>query len=154
MPTASPLILTLHLDDHSAAYFNALRGEHFPAAINYLSAHLTLFHHLPSHELPALVEQLEAQCQELVPIPVKVTGLRFLGRGVAYKLESEKLSSLRRRLAKEWNSFLKPQDLQPFQPHITVQNKVEPPQARQLFESLTGSFQAREITGTGIDLWS
>ncbi|WP_204248378.1 hypothetical protein [Hymenobacter sp. PAMC 26628] len=43
----APLILTLALDTDSQAYFDELRRQHFPAKINYLAAHVTLFHHLP-----------------------------------------------------------------------------------------------------------
>ena len=55
---AAPLIVTLKLDDAAQTYFNALRRQHFPPAINYLGAHLTLFHHLPGAEVDAVCEEL------------------------------------------------------------------------------------------------
>ena len=48
---ARPLIVTLKLDAASFARLDGLRRTHFPAAINRLSAHLTLFHHLPGERL-------------------------------------------------------------------------------------------------------
>ena len=50
-PAPAPLILTLALDADSQAHFDALRKQHFPPAINYLAAHLTLFHHLPGQRV-------------------------------------------------------------------------------------------------------
>ncbi|WP_460504174.1 2'-5' RNA ligase family protein, partial [Hymenobacter agri] len=60
---AAPLILTLALDAASQAYFNDLRTQHFPPKINYLAAHLTLFHHLPGTEQPAVAARLQAVAQ-------------------------------------------------------------------------------------------
>jgi len=45
-----PLILTLNFNNEVQQFFNALRKQHFPPVINYLDAHLTLFHHLPPPE--------------------------------------------------------------------------------------------------------
>lgn len=147
------LITTLHLDDHSARHFTALRDRYFPPAINYLPAHVTLFHNLPSSQLQQLSGDVRAFAEGQPAILVNVTGLRFLGRGVAYKLESKALSSLRQCLASRWDSLLQRQDRQPFQPHITIQNKVLPEEARQLYEALVPTFEPWAITGTGIDFW-
>ena len=67
MAEYSPLILTLQLDAQAFAFFNFLRQKHFPAKINYLDAHLTLFHHLPPD--PAVTEVLEniAASQKIIP---------------------------------------------------------------------------------------
>ncbi|WP_208644854.1 2'-5' RNA ligase family protein [Mucilaginibacter kameinonensis] len=42
------LILTLRLDEESQAFFDEMRKRHFPQERNFLKAHLTLFHQLPS----------------------------------------------------------------------------------------------------------
>ena len=85
--------------------------------------------------------------------PLDVTGLRSLGRGVAYALKSPALAAMRRHLALEWNDWLKPQDRQNHNPHVTVQNKVDPTQARALLEDLSESFQPFLARGEGLDLW-
>ena len=54
-----------------------------------------------------------------------------MGRGVAYRLDSPALPALRRELASEWSKWLTPPDSQRFQPHVTVQNKVDPTEARR-----------------------
>ena len=151
---APPLILTLVLDATSQAYFNALRQRHFPPAINYLAAHLTLFHHLPGTELAAVQAHLQAVAQARPSLVLPVTGLRSLGRGVAFTLANDELRSLHRQLQIDFTPYLTPQDRQPLQPHITIQNKVDPAAARQLLAELQPGFVPFEARGTGLHLWA
>ena len=150
----APLILSLMLDDAAQTYFNALRRQHFPARINYLAAHLTLFHHLPGAELDAVSAQLHSLCRAQPPLPLAVTGLRSLGRGVAFTLENEELRALHHRLQQGFAPWLTPQDQQRLQPHVTIQNKVEPAEARQLLTDLQTDFAPFEAVGTGLHLWA
>lgn len=150
----TPLILTLRLDEESQTFFNALRRQHFPPERNYLDAHLTLFHHLPGAHLAALTQELTARSSALPPLSLQVTGLQFLGRGVAYALESSPVSELHRSLQQQWLSYLTPQDQQRRRPHITIQNKVEPAVARALYEELSATFQPFAAVGTGLHLWA
>ena len=46
----TPVIITLQLEADAAAFFTTQRKAYFPAHINYLDAHLTLFHALPPEE--------------------------------------------------------------------------------------------------------
>ncbi len=156
MPAASPapLILTLALDADTQTYFNALRRQHFPPKINYLAAHLTLFHHLPGTELAAVRAQLAAIAGTLRPLPLQVTGLRSLGRGVAFTLENDALRALHRQLQTAFAAYLTPQDQQKLQPHVTIQNKVEPAAARQLLADLQAGFGPFEAMGMGLHLWA
>ncbi|GAA3929213.1 hypothetical protein GCM10022406_13380 [Hymenobacter algoricola] len=96
--TTAPLILTLALDDAAAAFFNERRQLYFPKERNYLAAHLTLFHHLPGTEQAGITAQLRQYCQACKPLPLQVSGLQFLGQGVAYRLESAALEALHREL--------------------------------------------------------
>jgi hypothetical protein len=82
-----------------------------------------------------------------------VTGLRSLGRGVAYTLVSSDVANIRRHLAMKWNAWLKPQDRQNHNPHVTVQNKVHPSAARALLEELTDGFQTFQVEAIGLELW-
>ena len=154
MTNSAPLILTLALDDDAQAYFDALRRRHFPPKINYLAAHLTLFHHLPGAELDAVTAELRAQCRAPAPLPLSVTGLRSLGRGVAFVFENEALRALHRRLQAAFAPHLTPQDQQKLQPHITVQNKVAPAAARLLLAELQAGFVPFAAVGTGLRLWA
>ncbi|MGY3087826.1 2'-5' RNA ligase [Hymenobacter sp. UYAg731] len=150
----APLILTLTLDAAAQDYFNALRHRHFPPAINYLAAHLTLFHHLPGAELAAVQTQLTALAGSQSRLPLLVTGLRSLGRGVAFTLENDALRALHRRLQAAFAPHLTPQDQQKLQPHVTIQNKVAPAEARTLLADLQANFAPFEAVGTGLHLWA
>jgi 2'-5' RNA ligase len=149
--TQPPLILALTLDDASFAYFNALRKAHFPPAINYLDAHLTLFHHLP--DVPAVTDLLRTVAGAQPPVLLEVTGLMKLGRGVAFRLACDPLVQLQAYLKWQWREWLTPQDQQGFRPHITVQNKVNPATANALYEELSAAFEPFTATGTGLSLW-
>lgn len=153
-PDLAPLILTLKLDDPAQAFFDALRREHFPPERNFLAAHLTLFHHLPATERTDIEAYLAALCRTEPPLPLRVKGLQFLGRGVAYALDSPETEVLHRLLQAHWRPHLTPQDQQRRHPHITVQNKVPPAQARALLAELTARFEPFEATGTALQLWA
>ena len=145
-----PLILTLALDPAAQARFDALRAAHFPPERNHLAAHVTLFHALP--DASAVREDVRAAA-ERPAFPVRVTGLRSLGRGVAYVLQAPELTDLRRELAYGWDALLTPQDRQRHSPHVTVQNKVAPDRARALLAELSEGFAPYDVTGTGLALW-
>lgn len=147
-----PLIVTLALDAASQERFDALRRRHFPPQRNHLSAHLTLFHALPG-ELEREVRQDLAQAAERPPLTLRVTGLRFLGRGVAYALRSPELDALRQALAARWGPHLTNQDRQPHRPHVTVQNKVDPETARATLRELERGFVPYDVTGCGLALF-
>jgi 2'-5' RNA ligase len=149
----APLILTLALDERSFAFFDGERRRYFPAARNVIPAHLTLFHHLPGEEVDGIRSLLAAVATAHNPFAVAVTGLRPLGRGVAYKLESSALATIRADLARRWAEWLTPQDAQRFQPHVTIQNKADPAQARALLARLEESFAPFMVTAEGLHLW-
>ena len=153
MNTTAPLILTLQFDERSFSFFDAQRRRYFPPERNFIPAHLTLFHALPGEHLGKVKQDIDACASDRKPFSLDVTGLRSLGRGVAYALMSNELAELRRHLALTWNDWLKPQDRQNHNPHVTVQNKVHPSAARALLEELRDSFQPFGVTGVGLDLW-
>lgn len=150
----APLILTLTLDEEAQQHFDELRTAHFPPARNYLRAHVTLFHHLPGADYATIAQHLQHVAAATPPLPLRVAGVRFLGQGVAYSLENDQLRQLHRELQTRWAEHLRPQDLQPLRPHITVQNKVTPAVARALHEQLATNFEPYAITGTGLALWA
>jgi 2'-5' RNA ligase len=141
------------MDESSQEHFDRLREVHFSPERNYLSAHLTLFHKLPGGREAEISAELREICQNREPFTLAARGLRFLGRGVAYELSSPELLALRRELAMSWEPWLSAQDRQGFKPHITVQNKVSPEQARALHNALQATFTPFEIVGLGLSLW-
>jgi 2'-5' RNA ligase len=150
---APPLILTLQMDERSQKHFDHLRELHFPPERDYLRAHLTLFHKLPGEREAEISAELREICQDREPFTLTATGLRSLGRGVAYELSSPQLLALRRELARGWEPWLGTQDRQGFKPHITVQNKVSPERAKALQENLQATFTPFEIEGLGLSVW-
>jgi 2'-5' RNA ligase len=147
-----PLVVTLLLDDEAQERFDRLRAEHFPPERNFLAAHVTLFHALPGERLDAVRSDL-VTAVEHEAFDVAVTGLRFLGRGVAFTLESAELWALRAELAASWQPWLIPQDRQRHAPHVTVQNKVEPAVARALHDQLLAGFVPYRVRARGLGLW-
>ncbi|WP_349369759.1 2'-5' RNA ligase family protein [Salinarimonas sp.] len=148
-----PLIVTLALDEAAFAVFDAARRAHFPPERNLIPAHLTLFHKLPGAEEEAIAAGLAEAAAARGPLPMTCAGLRFLGRGVAYRLEGEGVVALRRALARRFAPSLGPQDAQAIAPHVTIQNKVDPRAAKALLARLQAGFAPFPVTGEGLLLW-
>jgi 2'-5' RNA ligase len=163
-----PLIVTLLLDPVAQERFDRLRAAHFPArplpgarperargggeGVFRLAAHVTLFHALPGERLDAVSADL-GDAAGRPAFDVAVTGLRLLGRGVAYTLDAPELTALRAGLAAAWGPWLTPQDRQRHAPHVTVQNKVDPAVARALRDRLAAGFVPHRVGARGLGLW-
>ena len=87
------------------------------------------------------------------PFRTNVTGVLSMGRGVLYSLKSPELEALHRALAANFVTYLTPQDKQPLRPHVVVQNKVEPQEAKRLLAQLTEQFAPRVVEATGLLWW-
>jgi 2'-5' RNA ligase len=148
-----PLILTADMEPRAFEQFEALRRRHFPPARNLVPAHLTLFHHLPGPERADIAQRLRAETAGAEPPVVRVSGVRFLGRGVAFALQSPPLEALRDDLAQAWFGLLVPQDRAGFRPHVTVQNKVAPEVARTLARELEAGFRPWSFKVPALRLW-
>lgn len=153
MAQPAPLILTLRLDPATFARLEAERQAHFPPARNLVPAHLTLFHALPGVEIAAVTGALAGAAAGRGAVPLRVAGLRFLGRGVAYEVESPELLALRAGLAASFAPWLGAQDLQGWRPHVTVQNKAAPEAARATLAALRARFAPWDATGEALLLW-
>ncbi len=150
--TSAPLVVTALLDEPLQRRFDDERQRLFPAGRTRIGAHVTLFHAVPGDEIAVVRAALE-DAQHAAPPPLRVTGVRSLGKGAAYVIDSPGLAAVHKRLADAWWPRLTPQDRQPFRPHITVQNKVDPAAARATVEALTGAFVPVSTTCPGLGLW-
>ena len=87
------------------------------------------------------------------PLRLRVGAPRLLGRGVAFDIESAGLMEVRRELARRWQDVLSAQDRQGFRPHVTVQNKVDPAEARRLRDELAACTAPWDGVGEALQLW-
>jgi hypothetical protein len=111
-----------------------------------------LFHHLP----PSLERELGRRLAHYAATPppaATIGGVMDLGRGTAFRVESEGLADIRYDLAEAFRGMLTPQDQAPWRPHITIQNKVEPREARQLQQRLRATFEPRPLSIKGLASW-
>ena len=153
-PPSPPAVVTLQLDPASFQRLDALRKHFFPPDRNFVPAHISLFHALPGDQLlhvKSILAEVSSQTEEF---DIAVSGLRSLGRGVAYVLASGALQMLRGTLARGFAHWLTPQDRQRFQPHVTIQNKVTPGRAAETLRLLQSDFQPFTVRGLGICLWA
>lgn len=146
-----PLILTLSIEKEASSFFNSLRKKHFPPSRNFIDAHLTLFHSLPNEN--KIIDTVKDLSNLQVPFELIIKEVVFIGKGAAYKIESNELMQLHKTLQNKWQHFLSLQDRQKLWPHITVQNKVPVQEARQLLYELKESFTPFPISATGLQLW-
>jgi 2'-5' RNA ligase len=148
-----PLIITLTLNPEAHAFFDALRTRHFPPARLYVGAHITLFHAIPAHHEPRLHVHAASLAAATAPFSLTIKRLRFLGRGVAYDLTAPAVLTLRASLAAPIAADFTPQDRAPWSPHITIQNKVTPAEARATQALLAAIPPPAQIIATGLALW-
>jgi hypothetical protein len=148
----APLIVTALLGAEDFQWLDSLRRAHFPPERNVISAHLTLFHHLPPSLLGELKERLRSATFEPPP-PATLSGIMSLGRGTAFRVHAPELARTRDDLAEAFAPLLIPQDAQGWRPHITIQNKVTPETARALQRELEAGFKPRPLAITGLAAW-
>jgi hypothetical protein len=146
----APIIITAQMGKTDQAWANGLRAKHFPPERNYLDAHITLFHHLPPSHLAEIKSRLAALASECRRPVAHLTEVMMLGRGVAFRVESPELLSIRDELAEEFRGILIPQDQARPRLHITVQNKVEPATAKALHAQLSATFKPRPLAISGL----
>lgn len=148
---AGALIVTAELAPPDFAWLDKLRKAHFPAERNLLPAHLTMFHALP----PSVEGEVRATLVRLGnerPPRASIEGLMNLGGGVAFRIASQDLDRIRGELALDFHGLLSAQDSGGWRPHVTIQNKVPPKDARTLLERLEADFRPRPLAISGLSL--
>jgi len=148
---AGALIVTAELADADFAWLDRLRRAHFPPDRNQLPAHLTMFHALPPSAEGEVRRSLSRLAWEPSP-RASIEGLMDLGGGVAFRVVSQDLDALRRELAENFRGLLSAQDSGGWRPHVTIQNKVAPKEARSLLAKLEQEFRPVELRISGLRL--
>ena len=152
-PDPAPLILTLLLDEPAQSWFGALRRQYFPADRLQVGAHVTMFHALPGALEPRVVQAVADVCKATPAMSVEVTGLRFLGRGVAFTLRAPGALPVRAQLRADFAHALTGQDAATWSPHVTVQNKVAAQEARRTQAALAALAWPQGMQATGVAVW-
>ena len=146
------IIVTATFGNGDNGWLQELRRTHYPPERNRVPAHLTLFRQLP----PSLEGELATRLARLAaarPPLASLAGLMDLGEGTALRIESEELIRIRDELAEVFHGLLTPQDAAPWRPHVTIQNKVSPREARALQERLRTTFQPRPLAIRALAAW-
>ncbi len=107
-----PIIMTATMGDEDFAWANALRQRYYPSERNFLSAHVTLFYHLPPQGLDEIVGLIKETTRNNFSPKSKLVDVIHLGRGVAYKLHSPELLEIRQFYAESFHGLLTQQDQQ------------------------------------------
>ena len=148
---AGALIVTADMAPPDFAWLDQLRRAYYPAERNQLPAHLTVFHALPPSAEGEVRRSLSRLASEAPP-RASIEGLMDLGGGVAFRVASVELDALRRALAADFHGLLGAQDAGGWRPHVTIQNKVPPKEARALLARLEREFRpvALRVSGLGL----
>ncbi|HET9427516.1 MAG TPA: 2'-5' RNA ligase family protein [Allosphingosinicella sp.] len=147
-----PIIVTALFGPGDDGWIQQLRRQHYPPARNQVPAHLTLFHQLP----PSAGLELSARLADATAAPpprAEITGIIDLGGGTALRVESDDLEVIREVIADGLHGLLTPQDMAPWRPHITIQNKVQPREARRLQQVLKAEFEPRPLAIRALASW-
>jgi hypothetical protein len=148
---AGALIVTAEIAARDFGWLDQLRRANYPAERNYLPAHLTIFHALP----PSAEAEARSTLSRIASGPpprASIEGLMDLDGGVAFRLVSPELDRIRAELADHFHGLLGAQDSGGWRPHITIQNKVPPKEARALKTRLERDFQPRPLAIGGLGL--
>ncbi len=150
---SAPIIVSALFAPADAAWLDRLRRDHFPPERNHLAAHLTLFHHLPPSLAGEIAARLKAATDGAPPPSARVAGIMNLGGGTALRVASGGLTAIRTELADAFADCLTPQDRAGWRPHVTIQNKVPPADARALQAALAGRFDGRVLAISALAAW-
>lgn len=147
-----PIVVTALFGPGDDGWLQQLRRAHYPAERNRVPAHLTLFRQLP----PSLERELSQRLAEAAAAPpprAALAGIIDLGEGTALRVDSAELEAMRAALADAFHGLLTPQDSAPWRPHVTIQNKVEPSEARALQRRLRAGFEPRPLAIRALQSW-
>jgi 2'-5' RNA ligase len=148
----APILVTALFAPGDDGWLQELRRAHYPSERNRVPAHLTLFRQLPPSAEPEISRRL-ASCAAARPPSASIAGVFDLGEGTALRVDSPALEAMRSDLAEALHGLLTPQDLAPWRPHVTIQNKVDPREARRLQQQLRATFVPRPLAIRALATW-
>lgn len=153
---AAPWIVTLILDRTSFERLDAWRASHFPSERNFLSAHITLFHALPSLHGSDVEDILRGAAEQSGSISLTFARLVVAGSYVGVEVEAPEARALKRRLNTSFQVRgipLTRQDAQGLRPHVTLVNKGGREYALRAAQALRTEFSSWQGEAEGLGLW-
>ena len=147
-----PFIVTAALPPDIHSWADGLRKAHFPPERNHLHAHVTLFHALAPSLFEEIQTVLPAFARGNPPPRAEITGLMNLGRGTAIALQSPAMMDIREQIAEHFHGTLTAQDQHKPRLHITIQNKVQPHEAKALQQQLEPQLERRSFHFPALEL--
>lgn len=147
-----PFIVTAELPPDLHSWADALRQRHFPPERNWLKAHVTLFHAFAPSLRDELMLMLPGLAAQFAPPAAQLHGLMNLGRGTALAISSPAMLAIRQQIADRFHGALTAQDSHRPRLHITIQNKVDPAQAKALQSELGLRLKSRSFQFSGFGL--
>lgn len=126
-------VLTLLTDTAHQNRMTALRKRYFPAKLNKLGAHLTLFHALPGSKLQeTIIPTLQNIARNTQPFKVQAAKPFRMRKGIAISVPKhqggEQAQEVHRALLGRWKEdgdWLSEQDQGGMRVHYTIMNKVD-----------------------------
>lgn len=158
-PEKDVYVLTFLTDSKHHKTMTQWRKDYFPARLNRLDAHLTLFHALPGSKLDdAIIPTLEATANSTEQFHVLAATPFKLKHGIAIGVPKTAGGTTARdvhaKLKNEWQPFLSDQDAGGFAAHYTIMNKVDnPKEVDSAFAEVEQNFKACPGTIEGLSLW-
>ena len=146
-----PLVVTLKIDEHSQLFFNEKRIMFFPAHANYVDAHITLFHKLPSINLD--IEIGMTQFAQHKKFDLLISDIILFETSVSYAIESPQLLHLHAKMQSKFGPYLIRNDRKIMKPHITIQNKVTTYKAQKTHALLLKDFKPFVVKAIGFTSW-
>ncbi len=155
MPIANeaPFLVTLGFDPATFDRLDRLRARYFPADRNLVPAHLSLFHHLPGGEGPAIDEALAEVARASGPIPLAFAHPKRTGRGMMVEVGASGLAAIRSAIARRFAAALTDQDRQPFRPHVMLMNKADRAEVDSAYAEIRATWAPWSGLGDRIILW-
>ena len=149
--TDIPLVITLKIDEPSQLFFDKQRTAHFPPHANYVPAHITLFHKLPSDN--PVIENGLATFAKHPAFELLITDIMLHNASVAYSIQSDALQKLHAQMQQTFAPYLIRNDRKILTPHITIQNKVTAFKAYKTHALLLADFKPFVVQALGYTSW-
>lgn len=129
-PESAVYVLTLLTSAAHHRTLTNLRKRYFPAHLNKLDAHITLFHALPGSKLSSsIIPTLEGLAHSTSPFRLNPTTPFRLRKGVGVSIPNDQggqeARDVHAKLQEAWKGFLSEQDAGGFRAHYTVMNKED-----------------------------